>query len=122
MKQISEQQLSIFPSPPDGGNTHVAGSGGQICDQVLIRLVMSGMYPIRRQNGKGWIYFITEKGEYVGTCKDADFNEHWKETLYFRGEGQLTEEELKEVRKIDYTLSEEYIERFNKWKLKVLGK
>ena len=101
-------------------DNHKPADATKICDQVLIRLILSGMYPIRTGNG-GWLYFITEKGEYVGTCKDSDFKEHWKDVLYYRGEGQLTEEELSEVRKIDYTLSEEYIQRFNKWKEKIIN-
>jgi hypothetical protein len=91
----------------------------QINEQVLIRLIISGMYPLHRNKG-GWMYFITEKGEYIGTPKKDDFEKYWTETLYFKGEGQMTPEEILEVRKIDYQLTEEYKDRFEKWKAKVL--
>lgn len=91
-----------------------------ISGQILIRLIMSGMYPLRKKSG-GWLYFKNEKGEYIGTPLDDDFKKYWTQTLYFKGEGQMTEEEVKEVRTIDYQLTEEYKEKFEKWKAKVLG-
>ena len=90
---------------------------GQIGEQVVIRLVISGMYPMRTKSGK-WIYFINEAGEYIGTHNPDDFKFYWKDQMFYLGEGQLSEEELVEVRKIDYLLSESYIARFTKWKEK----
>lgn len=83
--------------------------------QVLIRLILSGMYPMRTKRGR-WIYLISDKGEYIGTPKRTAFDEYWQEKLYFLGEGQLSNEEITEIRKVDYLQNDEYIERFNKWK------
>ncbi len=92
-----------------------------ICEQVLIRLILSGMYPIRRKSG-GWMYFISEKGHYIGTPKDNDFNAYWEDVMYFKGEGQMSNEEREKVKSVDYLLTEEYIEHFEKWKNSVLAK
>lgn len=121
-------QQSLFEIPmmsdvsqPALQQCSVSGSGGKISEQVFVRLIMSGMYPIRQTNGKGWIYFISPEGHYVGTPKSNDFETYWKETLYFLGEGQMSESEIAEVRKLDYQLTDEYKEKFEKWKAKVLG-
>ncbi len=108
------QQLEIFDNSESLNKKEVP-----MYEQVLIRLIMSGMYPLRTGSGK-WLYLITSKGEYVGTCKDKDFKEHWQHVMYYRGEGQLTDDELKAVRAIDYTITDEYRAKFEKWKAIVL--
>ena len=89
-------------------------------EQVLIRLILSEMYPIRTKCGK-WLYFFNEAtGEYVGTHKDNDFLAHWGKQLFYLGEGQLSIEEIAQVRKLDYLLTDEYKARFERWKFKTI--
>lgn len=65
-------------------------------DQVAVRLMMAGVYPFLDNNGV-FKYLIDEKGKITGTKKTKNFEEKFGRTLIYLGEGQLSDEQKKQL-------------------------
>lgn len=65
-------------------------------DQVVVRLIMAGVYPFLDNHGV-FKYLIDEKGKIIGTKKYENFEQRFDRTLVYLGEGQLSDEQKKEL-------------------------
>lgn len=63
-------------------------------DQVVVRLVLAGVYPFLDNNGV-FKYLIDEKGKIIGTKKHENFEQKFDRILVYIGEGQLSDEQKK---------------------------
>lgn len=70
-------------------------------DQVLVRLIMDGIYPFRNKETGKFEYLKNEHGFYFGTSKKENFNQYWTREIHFLGEGQLSLEQMNSLAIID---------------------
>ena len=68
-------------------------------EQVLVRVLLDGVFPFYNKEAKSFAYLLTPKGYFIGTDDSSNFNAHWTAQLYFLGEGQLTEYQKNEIKK-----------------------
>lgn len=65
-------------------------------DQVVVRLIMAGVYPFLDNNGV-FKYLIDEKGKIIGTKKAENFEKKFGRTMAYLGEGQLSDEQKEQL-------------------------
>lgn len=82
------EQLQLFAQ--EGHNIEV------LDEQVVVRLILSGVYPFMDKHGR-FKYLILEPGKITGTKQYDNFKKHFTRELVYLGEGQLSEEQKKQL-------------------------
>lgn len=77
-------------------------------DQVVVRLILSGVYPFYNTYGK-FLYLLDEKGTITGTKQADNFNKHFDRVIYFLGEGQLSDDQKAELDKYGMRSEKGYV-------------
>jgi hypothetical protein len=84
-----------------------------IDEQLLVRLIMYGIYPLYNHQTKKFNYLKNEHGFYFGTCKTENFNKHWHTAITYLPDGMLNEQQLRALDKIGNFTAIELIPKQN---------
>lgn len=68
-------------------------------DQVIVRLILDGVYPFYSKKIDGFIYIVGDNNKVTGTKNKKEFDARWKRELLYLGYGQLSEQQKSEITK-----------------------
>lgn len=89
MKNLKERgnQLALFSS--------IDSSKGELylCEQVVIRLILAGIYPFYIKKTNQFTYLIDKRDKIIGTTNSKNFADYYPNVMYYRPEMHFNDEE-----------------------------